>query len=140
MADGDGVVYMLYGSRHALQLVVSLWSLRRVYQGPVAILCAHDGNDATSLRLKEAIDADPRIDATCIPFPFVTTAKRNNGYANKTLVHRLSPFQRSVFLDADTVIVRPFDELYPTEDEIVLTQFCGWWSNGRKISRRIPAC
>jgi hypothetical protein len=128
---------MLYGTRHALQLVVSIYSLRQVYKGPIAVLCAHDDNDCTSLRLKEALEQEPRLAVECVPFRFVTTGRRNNGYANKTLVHKISPFDKSVFLDADTLVVRPFDELFPIGDEIVLTQFAGWWSNQRKISRRI---
>src|SRR5262245_60028928 len=32
-----GVIYLLTGPAHAVRLVVSLWSLRRHYQGPVTL-------------------------------------------------------------------------------------------------------
>jgi hypothetical protein len=50
-----------------------------------------------------------------------------------------SPFDRSIFLDTDTIVVGDITDLLPIGDEVRLTRFCNWQSTGSKIRGRIAA-
>jgi hypothetical protein len=49
----------------------------------------------------------------------------------------LSPFDATIFLDADTLVVGSIDELWPLSDELVLTMFADWVSTGTRMQQRI---
>lgn len=133
-----GVVYFLYGNKHPVQLVVSLYSLLKVWDGPVTVLCAHDEFNDTSLRTAARIKADSQFDQVDTkPCDFLKSGKRNNGYANKTLLQELSPYESTVFIDADTLVVSRFDEVFPLANEVVLTEFAQWRSNNGRVATRV---
>lgn len=131
--DSFGVLYMLIGQRHAPLLAVSIHSLRNHYSGPVAILAG----DETAERYARLIAADSRAgDVRVIRWEFIG-GQRGAVYAAKTRMWELSPFDRTVFLDADTVVVGDFSALCPTDNEIVLTRFADWRTTGRRMQGRI---
>jgi hypothetical protein len=61
--------------------------------------------------------------------------RRHGHYLTKTLLPLWSPYDRTVFLDGDTVICGSVDKLF--EAPLTLTAFAGWQTNGRKIGGRI---
>jgi hypothetical protein len=65
--------------------------------------------------------------------------KSGTQYANKCEMGRLSPFDRSVFLDADTLVVGDISDAFPREgtEEVRLTWFADWWTTDRRIAGRI---
>lgn len=139
--DGDGVCYMLTGGKHASMLVVSLASLRDYYTGPVCIIAGDD----TGLSVAQKCAADERLGEISIATwaaPTKRTGHRGGKglqHANKTHVFELSPFRRTVFLDADTLVMGPINELLPRlgTEEVRLTRWADWFTNGAKISGRI---
>jgi hypothetical protein len=131
---GRGVLYYLRGGRHANVLVVSLASLRNHWQGPVCLLCGDD----EAVSLAKRIAADPRLTDNFSWSAFKgDEGKRGTGYSTKTLLTGLSPFDETLFIDADTLVVGDLGELWPTHGEVVLTQFASWVSNGPRISGRL---
>lgn len=133
---GDGFAYMLVGDKHAVQLVVSLYSLRSFWRGPVALIV---GDDA-ALNVARLCQLDARLG----PVQVVTwEAPRGGGkglqHANKTYIGELTPFDRTAFLDADTLITGDPTDLFPRadSDEIRLTRFANWLSNERPVWRRV---
>lgn len=136
--NGDGVLYVLIGEKHSVQAVVSLWSLRRHWDGPVAIAAG----DTPSRELAVRIAQDGRFGNVCtVPFDYKRVIRKGSGsvYATKTRMGELSPFDRTVFLDADTLVAGDFTDLFPEKgtDEVRLTQFCDWTTAGRMISGRV---
>lgn len=139
MSDDDtnqhGVCYMLTGGKHGTQLAVSLYSLRRHYDGPVALIAGNE--EATEIC--QRLDEDPRSGRTTV---ICWTAPVGGGkglqHANKVEIARLSPFDETVFLDCDTLVVGDFRDLWPRPgtEEIVLTQFADWKSDSRRIRKR----
>lgn len=130
-----GVLYMLTGTAHAAQLAVSLRSLRRHWQGAVAIVagCA----ESHELAVKIAGDAAA---GSVVVVRWDAPRQRNAGYANKSELPRLSPFRRTVFLDADTLVVGDIKPVFPVDErQLVITQFYNWLSTGRKMRKRIEA-
>jgi hypothetical protein len=131
---GRGVLYYLRGGRHANVLVVSLASLRNHWQGPVCLLCGDD----EAVSLAKRIAADPRLTDNFSWSAFKgDEGKRGTGYSTKTLLTGLSPFDETLFIDADTLVVGDLGELWPTHGEVVLTQFASWVSSGPRISGRL---
>jgi hypothetical protein len=56
---------------------------------------------------------------------------------NKTGMLALTPYEQTIFLDADTLPVARFPELWPEGDEVRLTQFTTWTTKTGKIIRRV---
>jgi hypothetical protein len=134
---------MIAGSKHAANLVVSLASLREQYAGPVAIVTEQSGLGREAAGL---ISADKRLGDTqvicdgSVQSDAVITCRGHGAiHASKTNMPLATPFESTVLLDCDTVVVRPIDELWPRGDETVLTGFDGMVSNKRPIVSRINA-
>jgi len=131
----DGCLFFNAGSRHAIHLIVALASLRKHWQGPVAVVTEVDG---PGRRVAEACAEDGRLGAIqVIPSEEVQAGGSGKAYYSKTKLPRLTPFDRTIFLDADVLVVKPFQELWPEEGEAVITQFSDWVSTGGKMSQRI---
>src|SRR3972149_951366 len=96
----DGVVYLMIGSKHAEHLAVSLWSLLRHWAGEVAIMVGDD----KAAEFCQPMGTLDRVQL--IPFDYNRGKVKGSGsvYLAKTAMHKLSPFDRTVFLDADTLV------------------------------------
>lgn len=135
----DGLLYMLCQKKskvlHGVMAAVSIWSMRRkgVWNGPVQISCG----DGHSARVATAIAADERLGPIKV-VPFQHDSKRNGAYQAKTNAQALSIFGRTIFIDADTTFTGgPIDKLWPTNDELVLTSFSDWQTQGKMMQGRI---
>lgn len=130
-----GVLYLMAGLKHINHLVVSLQSLKDHWTGPVCIAVAD--NDA-----KEAVRGiveDSRMGSNIFVEDISKQFKggRNRAYFLKTSMLSYSPFEETVFIDADTLIVDDFSEVFPQGDEVVLTHFKDWVTTGKIMRGRI---
>ena len=132
--ETDGVCYLIQGKKHWARLVVSLWTLRRYWSGPVCLFYGDDNGE----QFAELAMSDKRLGDLSVRPVRYSRVERHGGYCNKPRVMQQSPFRRSVFIDADTLIAGRFDELWPTQPgEIVQTQFGDWVTTGNIMSGRI---
>lgn len=129
-----GVCYMLVGGKHGPMLVVSVFTLRQWYDGPVALIAG----DPQSEEVAQLIHQDPRSgDTQVVRWDAPVGGGKGLQHANKTHVADLCPFDEFVFLDADTMITGDIEELFPRPgEEVVLSQFANWHSTDRKIRNR----
>jgi len=124
-----GVVYQLMGNRYLHHAMVSIYSLRKYYNGPVCIQTPEvDG-------APNRIAADKRLNLSVRELPRLKCL--NSIYVAKTTIHRHTPFQRNAYLDADTIVMGPIDELWPKEGEFVVTQFGNRKTNHGRVAGRI---
>lgn len=142
----DAVMYFLRGNKHTENAMVSFWSLRRHWLGPVQIVVA----DADGMEAATAIrDWDP-MQATQITEIAPDTHRRGGTYCTKTKLPGCSVFDRTIFLDADTLVCGDISPLLPNaertnpvnghcEYEVVLTRFAEWTTAGTKMTGRIKA-
>ena len=132
-----GIAYMLTGRRHATLLAVSLWTLRTrgLWDRPICLLAGDDDGYQTCLKLA----ADKRLNMQNLGIiKFDGANHRNAGYANKTLLGELTPFDKTIFLDADTAVLSSnLSPLIPCDGEIVLTQFANWTTHGVRVGMRV---
>ena len=135
MTSKRGVNYMLVGAKHGVQLTVSVFSLRRVYAGPICLIIGNDEAETVAERLLAEPAAQPiqqvRWDAP-------VRGGKGLQHCNKTTILDHTPFDEFIFLDCDTLPTGPIDKLFPIEgtEQVVLSQFANWTSQLPKIKRR----
>ena len=118
---GHGVIFFLMGTGHAVELVVSIKSLRNHYSGPISLLTPEPNGIAG------IIAADRRLDLTITPIE-VCQQRRHSAHVTKTWLHRFTPFDVNILIDADTIVMgTPLPLLADvTMEKVVLTQFANW--------------
>jgi hypothetical protein len=131
-----GVLYFHHGTKHSARLVASLYSLRSVYDGPVTIL-----DTGESGGIIEKIAADDRLAATVTGIR-IKKLKRHTSYVAKAGLWRESPYDCSLLLDCDTLVVKPIDQLRAiicdrSNPGFVVTRFSDWVTQGNIISGRL---
>lgn len=131
-----GVLLFNHGTAHCARLVVAIHSLRKHYGGPVTIL-----DTGRSGGIVEKIAADKRLEVEARQIPFVER-RRNSCYCMKASLWRDSPYDATLFLDADTLVARsiePLIEIVCSElsPGFVATRFSDWLTTGEMIRGRI---
>ena len=128
--DSRGVVYFSLNTKHLLRLCVSLNSLRKHYNGNVAILNG-GGDNGVCDRIGRALGAD----VLSIP---IKQRRRNTAYCTKPTLYRFAPYQSVLLIDADTTIAGDITPLLDlAEKGLVVTRFSTWVTVGKLISGRI---
>lgn len=130
-----GVIYSIHGRSYWPQLVVSIYSLRKHYQGPVCIMALDDAGYDIACKISEH-QSCKHID---IVRPHILLGGRNSGYNSKPKLPPLAPYTHGVFIDADTLIANKFfAAMLPSgNEEVTLTQFSSWTTIGPRISGRV---
>ena len=136
-----GVLYLNRGRRNVEKLAVAAHSLRKYWAGAICVV--NEGTEFVELRkLCRRLDIQYRaISETGLP-PYV--AKVNS--------LRYTPFDETVFLDSDTLVVTEIDEYFDFLDgvDFVFTKFANWesildrkwepvsvWKDGRLTAKEI---
>lgn len=129
-----GIIYLLTGPAHAARMVVSLWSLRQHYDGPVTIYTTHPESHEIGARCA----GDNRLNVDHRWFSLVS-AQKNASFLTKLSLLPHSPYDVTAYLDADTLVAGDVLELLNAaeESEFCATQFAQWQTSGRTIRRRI---
>ena len=132
-----GVIYFNLGSKCLTRLVVSIWSLRKHYDGPVTVISTGDESNEFC---KKFADCGLNIDVKNAVFPNVADG-RNAVFLQKASVNDHTPYNISIFLDSDTIIKGDIKELFKLAEEhdFVVPQFCNWTTQTRAIIKRTEA-
>lgn len=136
-----GVLYLLTAKKDkvpfGVALAVSLWTMRSsgAWKGPVHIACG----DELAYRIAYKLCEDERLGCTACLFAHET--RRNGHYSAKARMVEFTPFDDTLFVDADTTFTGgDISPLWPQQrNEVVITQWCDWVSTGRKLNGRISA-
>jgi len=89
----------------------SIISLRRVYSGPITLITDHPVD-----RLRRMADA---LDLNLQSLELMGAGRRRSRMV-KTRLGTLSPYRRSVYIDSDTIILKPIDGLFEVDFGMVL--------------------
>ena len=124
-----GVIYYNRGVSCIIRLLISIKSLRKYYDGPITIFL--ENSDLS--KFKDFLD---KYDVSIYE---VDPEKLDSSYVRKIAISKLSPYDETVFIDADTLVVGKIDEIFDSikDHDLSVTQFCNWSSSGRAIGRRI---
>jgi len=125
-----GVIYYNIGRKCRARLLVSLSSLRQHYSGPVTVLLEgpQDRWFRDAIRRLGAADRD-------------INASGERALVRKAQLWKYSPYDASLFLDADTIVLADPSALFGEIERhgFVVYHFAGWQTTGNKIGKRIRA-
>lgn len=137
MSD-NGFLYYHAGGKHAVKLLVSIASVRRVgHDEPIHIACSDDKGEEYARK----IAAEPRLGPITVARVQLETAGKAKGkgrqHCGKSSMGSWTPFGKTIYLDADTVAAAKLDGLWPRSEEVILTNFAQWWTTGGMMKRRL---
>jgi len=130
-----GVLFFNTGSSCLLRLFVSVFSLRRYYDGNIGVLLNSDDElnkeiekNLTLLNVQTYYFNKPELNC-----------KRNGGYTIKPYVLSQSPFDHTMFVDSDTIFCSKVSDFFDFIEkyDLVITPYKDWITTGRKINGRI---
>jgi hypothetical protein len=128
----NGILYLNAGHKMLPRLLVSIHSLRKAYHGEATILIMGDYGEEYCKKIADKyslsvirINSDLKI--------------RRDYWFEKSRLHLYTPYNNSIFLDSDTIVVQNFDELFDqiNQHDFIACQFSHWRSSGRTISKRL---
>jgi hypothetical protein len=129
----NGVVYFNVGRKCLYRLIVSIYSLRKVYSGPISLLYTEEEQ-------KEYNIISKTFDVNIVKNKITAETGKNAVYLEKCLTHLNSPFENTLWLDSDTIILKdPTTEMWENSEkyEFAICPLANWKSNGKKIKDRI---
>lgn len=132
----NGIIYYNRGTKCLARLLVSIYSLREHYSGPISIISQVTEDQAPYL-CKKIANCFDGVDV--IETDSGVGAGKNRAYIEACLCHTVSPYENTIWLDADTLVVQEFaDYIFEKveEYEFAIAQFADWKTNG-KVARRI---
>jgi len=115
-----GIVYLLDGMSYMERMVVSIWSLRKFYGGPITIFVRRYDENKVEL-FKKDLDCDIK--------PFTAPNTEGNSMLVKTRIPELTPYEDTVFLDADTLIVGRVQKLFGRD--LTLVRYGNRWTRDK---------
>ena len=129
----SGVVYYNMGNKCLVRLAVSIYSLKKHYTGPITILSEGEESD----KFCEKIAKDLGVNFQKVSFSVPEGPQLT--FMKKTLLHTVTPYDISVFLDSDTLVTGRINELFEwaNEYDFVATNFANWSTTGSTMSKRI---
>ncbi len=134
--SSTGVVYLLTDPRLAARLVVSLYSLRRWYSGPITVFTTR----ARSNEIGRCCAGDATLSVHHVVVDEVRGANTYAAaYQTKVAAVQASPYRNTIYIDADTLIANRIDELLEStrNNPLVLTGFFGTSTNTGGLKERL---
>lgn len=128
--ESRGVIYFNQNTKCVQRLSVSIFSLRKHYDGEVTVLLRGPQTPAFLKVLKE-------LNCSTLEIPDSNDAT----LAAKASLWRYTPYDLTMFIDADTIVVGPIDEYFDKIKEYTFCTggFAEWRSTGGIMSKRIKA-
>lgn len=128
----EGVIYYNSGFKCLARLAVSLSTLVRNFIGDITIIC-----DKQSFEKCKAIADYFKVKILLEPFDNIPG--KNIPMLNKCRLHLATPYEKTLFVDSDTMIFRDFSECFKLLDdnEFIVPQFCNWHSDNKQLKNRI---
>ena len=124
----QGILYFNQGSKCMIRLLVSLYSLRRHYKGAVTLVQSGKAPDWF-------LDAARHMGAKIS----LVNTKGLPPLVYKARMQDITPYDVTMFIDADTLVNAPVDEYFEKikEHTFCTGAFASWKTTGGTISRRI---
>ena len=129
MDESRGVLLFNRGDKCVVRAIVALYTLRKHWQGDVTFFLEdpypHEFDDVCRYFNVNIVHCEPNDKVKAL--------------VRKTELFINSPYDRTLWIDADTIVVGPIDEMFDYLDDydVAIPHFAGWWSDGKTITKRI---
>lgn len=127
--ESRGIIMFNRGDQCCVRAIVAMNSIRKFWNGPATFYLE--------------TPYPKEFDEACKFFNF-DIIHNDEKHEYKTLIRKTDmfgnpPYDRTLWLDADMVVVGKIDEMFDMLDDAdcVIPHFCGWYSDGKIISKRI---
>lgn len=128
-----GILFYNSGTKCLPRLLVAVNSLRKVYSGNVCILSQGDESRNICKSIANYY--------SCIFQEFVSDISdlKHFYWFEKSRMHKYSPFDYTIFIDSDTLILKDPSELFDEikENDFIATQFSNWTTHTPRIAKRL---
>lgn len=130
----DGIIYYNAGLKCLTRLAVSLYTLCNNYSGKICIIC-----DDISAEYCEKISNIFSNITVVVKYEFDKNPGKNETLLNKCRINIASPFDRTIFIDSDTIILKDISDCfnYLNESEFIVAQFSNWKPCDNPYRKRI---
>lgn len=130
----NGVIYLNAGRKMLPRLLVSVYSLKKYYNGPISIISiGEESKEISSIICKnlEINFVNVEQNLTC----------RHYYWFEKSRTHLYTPYDNTIFIDSDTLVVGSINELFDEieQNDFIVPQFSNWLSSGSRISKRLKS-
>lgn len=131
--NNKGIIYLNAGAKMLPRLLVSIYTLRKHYTGPISIISIGEDHYSICNTICKTIDNTTLVNIED------NLKFRHHYWFEKSRTHLYTPYDISIFIDSDTIIVNNFDELFDEIEsyDFIVPQFANWLTCGRKISNRL---
>lgn len=121
-----GIIYYTRGTKCLIRLAVSLYSLRKVYRGDVAVMFE---GESPPQWFFNAMLVNKYVEIPPAPAALV----------QKSRLWKWAPYDTNLFIDADTLVLEDPTPLFAEIEKtgFAVTRFADWISTGKKIGGRI---
>lgn len=128
----DGLIYYNAGYKCLVRLAVSISTLVQYYNGNVTVL-------ADEISYDECLKITKFFDVDCIETEFDADREKNWVLLNKCRLHEKTPYDRTILLDADTIVLKDISDAFKYLDNttFIVTQMSNWLSTDRICRKRI---
>lgn len=128
----NGIIYLNAGRKMLPRLLVSAHSLQKHYDGPISIISIGQESHPICLTICKNLGINlvqVEQNLTC----------RHYYWFEKSRTHLYTPYDNTIFIDSDTLVVNNIDELFDEIDQndFIVPQFSNWLSSGSRISKRL---
>jgi hypothetical protein len=130
-----GVIYYNTNTKCVERLFVSIYSLRKHETCPVTILSQGVESHEYCYKIAKCFS-----NVNVVETDFGVEDGPNKPYMEKCLLHLFSPYEISIFIDADTLIIKSFsrDIFEETQrHDFCVTKFADWTTDKNSIKKRI---
>ena len=126
-----GIIMFNRGDKIVVRAIVSLYSLRKYWDGPITFYVENpypkEFDDVLRYFKCDIVHNEERHD-------YKTLVRKNSLFEN-------SPYDRTLWVDADVIVAGKIDPMFDYLDEknvdFCIPHFAGWKSNGHHIAKRI---
>jgi len=136
----NGIVYYNSGMSCLIRMVVSMFSLRQVYDGDILLYYPKRDVNVQTFAIKTCERIAEHFDCGIQVLDLDVPPGKNLVFLERTKYHTVTPFDVSVSLDSDTVVLSPrIIEFIATakEHEFSIAHFANWGTQGGVVSKRI---
>lgn len=128
----QGLIYYNVGYKCLVRLAVSISTLVNHFADKITILAGSNGYDECEKIAKHFC-------ANIIRADFNEIDGKNVHFLNKCRLDSITPYNKNIFIDSDTIVLRDFYEVFKMLDdhEFIVTQMCKWESNRNPYRKRI---
>jgi len=135
-----GVIFYNSGNSCLIRMIVSLYSLREVYDGNISIFYPSRDVGENNFAIKVCKKACEIFNADLQEIDMGVPEGKNRVFLERTKYHTVTPYDVSMSIDSDTVVLsdKITDILDAAEEhEYALASFSNWQTSSGMVSKRI---